>query len=135
MINKVDKGTKGIDCRLFNPRKKDEQVFVIALSRAGEDDKTFRLTDTDTTFQGFVGADFTLQDAVSSAGDIVKSTVTKDGQEYYIYDIDSPAYRYLCSITVKYGKIFAMFVACPTRLFADEEPKLRNIIETFKTLV
>ena len=40
--NKVEKGTQGIDCRVFNPRNKNEQVFVITFGRAGEDNKNFR---------------------------------------------------------------------------------------------
>lgn len=41
------------------------QAFVVTLGRAGEDNKSFRLTDTDTTFQGFVGADYDLQVTIS----------------------------------------------------------------------
>jgi hypothetical protein len=34
---------------------------VITLGRAGEDNKSFKLTDLDSTFQGFAGADYALQ--------------------------------------------------------------------------
>lgn len=59
-INKVQKGTQGIDGRVYNPRNKQEQVFVITLSRAGED-ANFTLRDIDSTFAGFAGADYDLQ--------------------------------------------------------------------------
>jgi hypothetical protein len=39
----------------------DQRAFVVTLGRAGEDNKTFRLTDTDSTFAGFAGADYNLQ--------------------------------------------------------------------------
>jgi hypothetical protein len=38
---------------------------VITLTRAGEDDKSFRLTDIDSTFQSFTGADYDLQVGVT----------------------------------------------------------------------
>lgn len=59
-INKVEKGTQGIDGRVYNPRNKQEQVFVITLSRMGED-ANFALRDIDSTFAGFAGADYDLQ--------------------------------------------------------------------------
>ena len=34
---------------------------MIVLGRAGEDNKSFRLTDVDQTLQGFAGADYNLQ--------------------------------------------------------------------------
>lgn len=39
----------------------DQRAFVITLTRAGEDDKSFKLTDIDSTFAGFQGADYDLQ--------------------------------------------------------------------------
>ena len=39
----------------------DQRAFVITLTRAGEDDKSFRLTDIDQTFASFAGADYNLQ--------------------------------------------------------------------------
>eukprot|EP00887_Chlorella_sp_A99_P003149 scaffold9.g3149.t1 len=68
VINKTDKGTQGIDCRLYNPRNKQQQVFVITFGRAGEDNKSFRLTDIDSTIAGFAGADYDMQARV--AGDV-----------------------------------------------------------------
>jgi hypothetical protein len=39
----------------------DQRAFVITLTRAGEDDKSFKLTDIDSTFASFAGADYDLQ--------------------------------------------------------------------------
>ena len=83
----------------------DLRAFVITLGRAGEDGKTFILRDTESTFAGFAGADYNLQDALTSATDIVKTKRTVDGYDFYEYDIDSPgAWRGegggLASITV-----------------------------------
>lgn len=105
-INKVEKGTQGIDGRVYNPRNKQEQVFVITLSRAGED-ANFALRDIDSTFAGFAGADYglqvclcahacashharTTQDALTVATNRRSGTRTKDGQEYFDVEIDSP---------------------------------------------
>ena len=62
----VEKGTQGIDCRVFNPAARGQQVTVITLGRAGEDNKSFRLNDIDSTISGFAIADYGIQDAVQS---------------------------------------------------------------------
>ncbi len=36
-------------------------MFVITFSRAGEDNKSFKVTDIEQTFAGFAGADYDLQ--------------------------------------------------------------------------
>ncbi len=43
-------------------------------------------------------------------------------------------FRYLASICVKDGKVFALFVRSPTRSFKANEANLRHIIETFRLL-
>lgn len=58
--NKVEKGTQGIDCRVFNPRNKSQAITVVTFGRAGEDNKSFKVTDIDTTIAGFAGADYDL---------------------------------------------------------------------------
>jgi hypothetical protein len=59
--SKVEKGTQGVDGRVVNPKGKDQRAFVITLGRAGEDNARFQLTDLDSTFAGFAGADYYLQ--------------------------------------------------------------------------
>ena len=98
----MEKGTQGIDCRVFNvsdaaccccsglppppppppplaalppwapppqanfllspaqPRNKAQQIFVITFGRAGEDNKSFRLTNIESTIAGFAGADYDM---------------------------------------------------------------------------
>lgn len=132
--NKVEKGTQGIDCRVVNPKNKQQQAFVITFGRAGEDNKSFRLTDIETTFAGFAGADADMQDAISTATD--KKTFDReiDGQKYLDIEIDSPDVQYLSSVTVKEGKVYAMFVKSPTRMFQNDEKMLRNIVGSFRTI-
>jgi len=132
--SKVEKGTQGVDGRVVNPKSKDQRAFVATLGREGEDNKSFRLTDTDSTFAGFAGADYNLQDALSMASNIDKKEVEADGITFYQYDIDSPDFRYLSSIAVKNGKVFALFVRSPARAFGRQEAALRHIVDTFRLL-
>ena len=46
--------------QVFNPKNKLQQAFVITLGRAGEDNRSFRLTDIDSTLAGFAGADYDM---------------------------------------------------------------------------
>ncbi|KAG1658706.1 hypothetical protein FOA52_005284 [Chlamydomonas sp. UWO 241] len=110
----------------------DLRAFVITLGRAGEDGKTFVLRDTESTFAGFAGADYNLQDSLSLATNIEKVKVTVNETDFYQFDIDSPNFRYLSSVAVKDGKVFALFVRCPARQFAAQEVDLRHMIETFR---
>lgn len=132
--SKVEKGTQGVDSRVVNPRSKDQRAFVITLTRAGEDDKSFKLTDIDSTFASFAGADYDLQDALNDAEDVIKNEGERNGIKFYDYEIKSPAYHYLSSIAVKEGKVFALFVRSPSKTFASAESKLRHIVDTFKLL-
>lgn len=132
--SKVEKGTQGIDARVVNPKSKDQTAFVITLGRAGEDNKSFRLTNVTETFAGFAGADYLLQDAIQSATSTNVTEREVDGNKFIDYDIDSPDYHYLAAVTVSYGKVFALFVRSPTRRFKADEEKLRHIIESWKLL-
>ena len=53
---------------MYNPRNKAQQVFVITLGRAGEDNRSFRLTDVDSTLAGFAGADYDMLVCAGGAG-------------------------------------------------------------------
>lgn len=76
------------------------------------------------------------QDALSGATSVKVAERADDasGVTFYEYDIDSPDYRYLSSIAVKSGKVFALFVRSPARGFAASEKDLRHIQETFRLL-
>jgi len=132
--NKVEKGTQGIDCRVFNPRNKGQQITVITFGRAGEDNKSFRLTDIDTTIAGFAGADYDMQDALVSATDKVNTQREIAGQIYYDVQINSPDVSYFATVTFNEGKVFALFVKSPTKLFKADEAILRHVVDTFKTI-
>ena len=41
---------------------------------------------------------------------------------------------YLASVTLKGGKVFALFVKSPTKTFTADETKLRSVISSFKTV-
>ena len=131
--NKVEKGTQGIDCRVSNPRNKNQTITVVTFGRAGEDNKSFKLTDIETTVQGFAGADYDLQDAIALETSRTNGQREFNGEPYYDIQIDSPDVTYLITVTVNYGKVFALFVKSPTRLFQQDEEKLRRIQETFRT--
>jgi hypothetical protein len=132
--NKVEKGTQGIDCRVSNPKNKNQKITVVTFGRAGEDNKSFRLANIETTIAGFAGADYDLQDAMSAETNRVNGERELDGEKYYDVEIESPDVTYLITVTVKYGKVFALFVKSPTKLFAADSSKLRHVVDTFKTL-
>lgn len=87
--NKVEKGTQGIDCRIVDPKNKAHRIFVITLGRAGEDYATFQLRDVDSTFQGFVGADYELQDAMTDAVNIERGEREEGGRRYFDYRVEA----------------------------------------------
>lgn len=133
-VNKVQKGTQGIDARVVSPRNRNMAAFVIVLGREGEDDKSYKVTDVDGTFQGFAGADYDIQDAVMSATNTSQSQRDIDGQSYFDYQVDSPIAHYLATVTVKYGKVFAFFVKSPDKDYEENAPMLRKLLESFRTL-
>jgi len=57
-----------------------------------------------------------------------------EGEKYYDVEIESPDVTYLITVTVKYGKVFALFVKSPTKLFEQDSVALRHVVETFRTL-
>eukprot|EP00210_Caulerpa_lentillifera_P008659 g8258.t1 len=133
-VNKVQKGTQGIDARVVNPRNRNMAAFAIVLSRAGEDDKSYKVTDVEGTFQGFAGADYDIQDALMSATSTKKSERTVENAQYYDYEVDSPVAHYLATVTIKEGKVFAFFVKSPSKEFSENENTLRSVLTSFKTI-
>jgi len=135
VINKVEKGTQGIDCKFLNPDVKGMKVFVISLGRAGEDAKSFKITNVEATFEGFAGADYNIQDALATADDITTTTREGEAKEvYYEYDINSPIFHYKSSITTRRGKIFAMFICAPGEVYEKQQPVMDEMIASFKAL-
>ncbi|KAK9842560.1 hypothetical protein WJX81_006106 [Elliptochloris bilobata] len=133
-IGKNEKGMQGIDSRVRNPRNKGQAAYVVTFGRAGEDNKKFKLGDVEQTLAGFAGADYDLQDALTESADKHSSTREVDGQQFYDYDVLGPSISYLASVTLKGGKVFALFVKSPTKTFAADEAKLRSLVASFKTV-
>jgi hypothetical protein len=134
-VNKVKKGMQGIDAILYEKKGKGYPgVFVVTFSRAGEDNKSFKLANVETTFQGFAGADYDLQDALTESTDTKQSQREIDGQTYFDYEIFSPVNNYLATITVQTGKVFALFVKAPPKKFDQQEQQLRTVQQSFRTI-
>ena len=111
-----------------------QQAYVITFGRAGEDNKKFKLGDVERTLEGFAGADYNLQDALTAATD--KKAQRREGseQEFYDYEVAGPDFTYLAAVTLNSGKVFALFVSSPTKSFKSDERALRHIVESFKTI-
>lgn len=111
-----------------------QQAYVITFGRAGEDNKKFKLGDVERTLEGFAGADYNLQDALTAATD--KKAQKREGseQEFYDYEVAGPDFTYLAAVTLNGGKVFALFVSSPTKSFKSDEAALRHIVESFKTI-
>ena len=114
------KGMVGIDSKVSNPRTKCawrggggagvcvaapppsaahpstpsrstvQGAYVITFGRAGEDNKKFKLGDVERTLEGFAGADYNLQDALTAATDKKAVKRAGDGPEYYDYEVVGP---------------------------------------------
>ena len=54
--------------------------------------------------------------------------------DFYDYEVVGPDSVYLASVTLKGGKVFALFVSSPAKAFGANETTLRHIVESFKTL-
>ena len=119
---------------LLKKKKKVQQAYVITFGRAGEDNKKFKLGDVERTLEGFAGADYNLQDALTAATD--KKAQRREGseQEFYDYEVAGPDFTYLAAVTLNSGKVFALFVSSPTKSFKSDERALRHIVESFKTI-
>lgn len=132
--NKVEKGTQGIDCRIVDPKNKAHRIFVITLGRAGEDYATFQLRDVDSTFQGFVGADYELQDAMTDAVNIERGEREEGGRRYFDYRVEAPDVQYDASITTARGRVYALFVRTPLRDLKADPGLPKRITQSFRTL-
>ncbi|KAK9815058.1 hypothetical protein WJX73_006135 [Symbiochloris irregularis] len=131
-IGKVEKGMQGIDARVVNAKTKAEGAFVITFGRAGEDNKKFKLGDADLTLQGFAGADYDLQDALTTATKKDNYTREVDDRKWFNYVVTGPEFNYLSTITLDEGKVFALFTKSPTKLYKGHEDKFQHIVDSFR---
>jgi hypothetical protein len=131
---KVDKGTKGIDCRVFNPkdRKGNEVAYVVVLSRAGEDNQRFEEEATERTFSSLAGSETKLSDAFSSADSLTSSKRTVKGKTFVDFDLRSPATNYLASFTSDQGKLFALVIRSTPAQTRKDEASLKAMLASFR---
>ncbi|XRB23321.1 PsbP domain-containing protein [Pseudoscourfieldia marina] len=134
-ITKQQKGYSGVDTLMVDPRDKGNRIYVVTFLREGESNKTFSFTDPTKTLSGLASSDYTLQDAIESADnqDFVKREDDK-GRTIYDYDVDSIYGRYLVSMTVDSGRLYALFIKGSAGLFDDTGDQVRTMFEGFKIL-
>lgn len=128
-ISKVEKGTNGTDSEFYNPRRRDEKVYLTFLSG-------FRkLAPRESVLNNLALSDVNLQDIISLAADIkAADRQADDGQLYYDFEIDSPVAHGLISVTCAKNKLYAHFVKAPASDWAKDESVLRHIHESFRTI-
>ena len=135
--NKVEKGTNGTDSRLVKKIKK-ERVYVVSLSRLGEDvGKGYNAAkDLDKTLQGLAISDYNLQDALNTAEDIVvNKRELENGQAFFDVDILS-SIRYMATLTSDGGgRFYAMFISAPEKAFESDRPLFETMRKSFRTYI
>ena len=135
--NKTEKGTNGTDSRLVKKIKK-EKVYVVSLSRLGEDvGKGYNAAkDLDKTLQGLAISDYNLQDALNTAEDIVvNKRELENGQAFFDVDILS-SIRYMATLTSDGGgRFYAMFISAPEKAFESDRPLFETMRKSFRTYI
>lgn len=74
------------------------------------------------------------QDALTEATDTSKATRELDGETYYDYTIETPLLKYLATVTVQTGKVFALFVKAPNKVWDAQGESLSIIQQSFRTI-
>lgn len=127
-ISKVEKGTNGTDAEFYNPRKKDEKVYLTYLSG-------FRkLGPRDNVLNNLALSDVNLQDILGSAEAVRSDNLTQDGQLYYVFEIDSPVAHELIKVTCAKNKLYSHFVKAPASDWARDNVMLRKVHDSFTTV-
>lgn len=129
-VGKVDKGTKGIDCRFVGPS--GERIFVISLLNEGMDSQGFSLKDPQKALSSLTNSDTVVQDLVLNAKDIKSSTSSHAGVEFLDFDIPSTQ-RLLCSIGLQEARVFAIFITASERAYARNPAMYQKVQETFRS--
>ena len=129
-VGKVDKGTKGIDCRFLGPS--GEKIFVISLLNEGMDTQGFSLKDSQKALSSLTNSDTSVQDLVLSSKDQKEARRTVDGVEYLDFDITSTSHL-LVSICLQEGRVFAIFISIPERIYARNKDAYLKIQESFRS--
>jgi hypothetical protein len=128
MLSKVEKGTNGTDAEFYNPRRKDEKVYLTYLSG-------FRkLGPRDNVLNNLALSDVNLQDILGSAEDVKAEDLTQDGRLYYVYEINSPVAHELIKVTCAKNKLYSHFVKAPASDWARDNAMLRKVHDSFTTI-
>ncbi|KAJ7570093.1 hypothetical protein O6H91_01G106700 [Diphasiastrum complanatum] len=129
LISKVEKGTNGTDTEFYNPRRKEEKVYLTFLAGFG------RLAPRENVLNNLALSDVNLQDMLSQANSVKSLDRTdSNGQLYYEYEIDSPIAHSLISVTCAKNKLYAHFVKAPVQDWSRDESLLRHIHNSFTTV-
>ncbi|KAG0621100.1 hypothetical protein M758_4G269100 [Ceratodon purpureus] len=127
-ISKVEKGTNGTDAEFYNPRRKEEKVYLTYLSG-------FRkLGPRDNVLNNLALSDVNLQDILGSAEDVKAEDLTQDGRLYYVFEIDSPVAHELIKVTCAKNKLYTQFVKAPASDWARDNAMLRKVHDSFTTI-
>lgn len=129
-VGKVDKGTKGIDCRFAGPS--GERIFVISLLNEGMDSQGFNLKDPQKALSSLTNSDVLVQDLVLNAKDIKSSTSSHAGIEFLDFNVPSTQ-RLLVSIGLQEARIFAIFITASERAYARNPAMYQKVQETFRS--
>lgn len=131
-VTKTEKSTMGMDGRVIHPKRAKEKAFVIALG--GKDYADARMVSLKQTMDAFAGGDADLRECLSDAYDLQEDARKVDGRDVFYYDIKSDKRRYLSTISLKDGTMYALFVTAPVSSFAKDEEQLKHIQNTFKLM-
>eukprot|EP00798_Chlamydomonas_sp_ICE-L_P022320 gene22320-29395_t len=130
-INKVEKGTNGTDVRFSGPARKKEKVFVLTLLNYGGTAGFTMDQEPVNLLKSLTGSLFDFQDALD-AGTLTTSTVEKNGQKYFEYNLDGPD-SYIIQLTVTDGRVFGFFLSAAAKSFAADAELLRAMTDSFET--
>ena len=134
-INKVEKGTNGTDCRLVGSKRNQEKIYVVVLSRLGEDFKGYKSDDVEKALSGIAVADATLQDVLTSVEDKTFTKRTVDGQTFFDLNLESSP-TYLVTLTNDgAGRYFACFVVASNKAFSEQKETYLKMRDSFRTYV
>jgi len=135
IINKVEKGTNGTDCRLTGSPRTKEQIYIVVLQRLGEDLKGYKVNDVEKALSGIAVADAKLQDALAQSE--TKTFVRRevDGQVFFDLDLNSISPFYITLTNDGAGRYFAAFITANAKGFAANKELYAKMRNSFRTYV
>lgn len=134
-INKVEKGTNGTDCRLTGSARTKEQIYIVVLSRLGEDFKGYNSSDSEKALSGIAVADANLQDALAQSETKVFKKRETDGQVFFDLDLQSTKPYYITLTNDGNGRYFAVFITATAKAFEANKDLYAKMRDSFRTYV